>query len=60
MIGTAALYLAGKAEEGHVRLRDVINVTYRYFIRQKNNKICTEENVPLYNMIVYSVPVLIA
>lgn len=29
MIATSILYLAGKVEEEHVRLTDVINVTYR-------------------------------
>jgi len=29
MIAITALYLAGKVEEEHVRLTDVINVSYR-------------------------------
>jgi len=33
MIAITSLYLAGKVEEQHVRLTDVINVSYRlYFL----------------------------
>jgi len=32
MIAVTALYLAGKVEEEHVRLTDVINVSYRLYI----------------------------
>lgn len=30
LIGSSALYLAGKVEEQHLKLRDVINVCYKY------------------------------
>jgi len=30
MIAITALYLAGKVEEEHVRLTDIINVSYRF------------------------------
>jgi len=35
MIAVTALYLGGKVEEEHVRLTDVINVSYRlYLVKQ--------------------------
>jgi len=39
MIAITSLYLAGKVEEQHVRLTDVINVSYR----------CTFETIDYHN-----------
>ena len=32
LIASTAIYLAGKVEESHVTIRDVVNVSYRYHI----------------------------
>ncbi|XP_048740590.1 cyclin-Q-like [Ostrea edulis] len=35
LIATTALYLAGKAEEQHIKIRDIVNVCYRTLHRSK-------------------------